>query len=410
MPQMREVIAAALKNSNAIEQRAFVEAEAEGRRMAARAAVKPNFSTSVSFRQEKDEDTVGETSFEERVVYNVVLRHPLFYWGALNSEKRIGEMQFDMEALSSQLARLELVQSIRREYMSLVIAKQRFERVRLDLEEAKSKLDYHLESVEKGLASSSSAFPLELDVERKELSALRIQSDWDYALQGLANQTGIDAESLAGLIADEIPEFELLSPESMDQFAAYFERGVDVDETNKRLALDLEIEKRRLQIIDQSLKPRFDAQVGLSSNALDLDGTRREQSYSYFGLNVGWNIFDGFRKKGRSMEAVNRLMRKEKSKELFEANLIRSFERMRMTLEIELRSLAIEEQALVSLRANLKFIGEQMEDGLASETAFTKRQRDFTNTSINTQNRRIAYLNALSQLAAGLGMDLSVVE
>ncbi|MBK1879057.1 TolC family protein [Pelagicoccus mobilis] len=410
LPQMGEVIALALENSDTVKVRAFVEGEAKGKRISANSAVMPKFTSSFSFRQEKDEDTDGKAEFEDRVVYSIVFKHPLYHWGSLQSQKKIGQLQFDMEGLSSARIISDLIQKVRRDYMALVILKQKLTRSRVDLDEAVARLEYHQESVEQGKASKTSLFNYELAVERQELAVLRNESDWDYRLGSFARLTGVDAEVLGEKIADEIPEFEMLTAESIYGFDTFFQQGVELDEDYQRMNLDVEVQKQNLKIINQSLKPKLDAQLGLSSNALDLDGTRREQSYSYFGVAVGWSIFDGFRKKGRSMEAMQRLSRMEFGLEGVETDLVRGFEQMRTRLEIERRSLAIEERALIATEGRLEWIQSRVEEGLDSEAALEKIQKDYDNASLRAQNLRISYLTALSALVSELGLDALSVD
>lgn len=405
IPELGDVLDMALEKSKLVSSREFAEREALGRRVSARSAVLPKFSTSVAFRQEKDEEVVDDSSFEDRVVYNVVLRQPVYHWGALKSEKEIGQLQYDMELLNSGVSVSDFRQRVRRDYLGLVILKQNLERSRLNLDEAREKLRFQRESVAGGTASDVSVLPYELNVEREELAMLRVEADWEFKLSELADLIGSDRDELAGFVVGEIPQLEFLSLESIEALVSRFAAGVEQDEGYRRLQMELEVEKRRLKIVDQSLKPKFDAQLGLSSNALDLDGTRREQSYSYFGLAVAWNIFDGFRKKGRSMEALSRLARKEQDREGYESSLLRNFRLMKSRLELELRTLLIEERSLEATTGRRDFIAERVEEGLDPQSALTGVEKELTNLSIRTQGYRINYLVALSEIATELGLS-----
>ncbi len=405
IPQLNEVISAAMEGSDAMAQREFSEAESEGRRIAARSAVLPSFRSNVAFRQEKDINEVAGAGYEDRVVYNVTLNQPLYHWGAKRTEKELGELQYEIEKLNTQIVSSSVRSQAREDFMRLIVAKQRMNRARLDLQQAVSQLDFQKSQVEAGAASESSMIRYELEVERKELRSLRAESDYDFRLGELASFTSMSPKRLDGLAVGLVPEFEILDQATIDSLVSLYGEAVERDERIKQSEISIEMNKRRLEIEQKALLPKVDAQVGLSSNALDLDGTRREQEYSYFGLSVGWTVFDGFRKKGRTMEALSRLTQAERAKRLGEERLLLSFDRLLRKLSIEGRALAIEERVLRSALQELDQVKLAVEEQRSPVSAEEKAQRDYDNTLIRTQDPRISYLDTLSQVARELGLD-----
>ncbi len=405
IPQLNEVISAAMEGSDAMAQREFSEAESEGRRIAARSAVLPSFRSNVAFRQEKDINEVAGAGYEDRVVYNVTLNQPLYHWGAKRTEKELGELQYEIEKLNTQIVSSSVRSQAREDFMRLIVAKQRMNRARLDLQQAVSQLDFQKSQVEAGAASESSMIRYELEVERKELRSLRAESDYDFRLGELASFTSMSPKRLDGLAVGLVPEFEILDQATIDSLVSLYGEAVERDERIKQSEISIEMNKRRLEIEQKALLPKVDAQVGLSSNALDLDGTRREQEYSYFGLSVGWTVFDGFRKKGRTMEALSRLTQAERAKRLGEERLLLSFDRLLRKLSIEGRALAIEERVLRSALQELDQVKLAVEEQRSPVSAEEKAQRDYDNTLIRTQDSRISYLDTLSQVARELGLD-----
>ncbi|WP_309006208.1 TolC family protein [Pelagicoccus sp. SDUM812005] len=405
IPQLNEVIAAALEGSESMLLREYFEEEAEGRRISARAAVLPSFRTNVAFRQEKDLEDVDGAGYENRVVYNVTVSQPIYHWGTRRSEKELGELQREAERLNTEVTASKVVAQARLDFMRLIVTKQRRDRARLDLEQAVAQLDFQREQVKAGTASESSLLRLELDVERKDLNALRAQSDFEYRLEELANFAAMPADKLEGLAVGVVPRVEILQEAEIASLVAYYDRAIEQDERIKQSELDIEANKRHLDIARKTLLPKLDAELGLSSNALDLDGTRREQEYSYFGLSVGWTVFDGFRKQGKTREALSRLLRAERAKRLGEERLVLNFDRLLRRLEIEGRGLAIEERVLESALQELDQVKLAVEEQRAPVSAEEKAQRDYDNTLIRTQDSRISYLDTLSQVANELGLE-----
>ncbi|MDQ8201014.1 TolC family protein [Pelagicoccus enzymogenes] len=405
IPQLKEVIASALEGSESMLLREYFEEESEGRRISARAAVMPTFQSNVAFRQEKNLDTAAGEGWENRVVYNVTLSQPLYHWGTRRSEKELGELQYEAEKLNTDLVAASVVSRARMDFMRLIVAKQRAKRARLDADLASGQLDFQRSQVEAGAASESSLTRFELDLERKDLQALRAEADYDYRLDELAIFAAMSAKTLDGLAVGLVPQFEILDEAAVAGLVKYYDQAVEQDERIKQSAINIEVNKRQLEIAQKTLLPKVDAQLGLSSNALDLDGTRREQEYSYFGLSVGWTVFDGYRKKGRTMEALSRLSRAERAKRLGEEQLVLGFDRLLQKLNIEGRALAIEERVLQRSLEELEQVKLAVEEQRAPLSSEEKAQRDYDNTLIRTQDSRISYLDTLSQVASELGLD-----
>ncbi|MBC2605075.1 TolC family protein [Pelagicoccus albus] len=405
IPELKTVIDSALQNSDTVLDRQLAEREAYGKRMSARSAVLPSLGTNVAVRQEKDDDTDGEAGFEDRVIYNVTLSQPLYHWGSKRSQKQIGELGYGIEKLNTAIALESLASRIRSAYLNLVIVKQNLEASEKMREEQQAKYDFMLSQVESGRAGESSLQSQELSLARSELSELTRLNDWESKLDDLAQLSGLDVVTLAGLIVSEIPQFEVISEETVAALETYFDSSLQNDEGLQKLELDLEIEQKRLRMEEVSLRPKIDARVGMSSNALDVDGTRREQAYSYFGLSVSWSIFDGFSKKGSVIESLNRLNRKEHSKKLYEEKLLRSWKLLISKLDIQRRALAIEERALLVATGRVEWFEGEYEAGRVPKSDLDKASREFQNASTKAQSSRSSYLLALSELMTELGID-----
>ncbi len=405
IPQIRGVVAAALEGAEPMLQRQYMEEESGGRRISARSAVLPSFRSNVAFRQEKDLDSADSSGFENRVVYNVTLSQPVYHWGTKLDEKELGELQYEMEQLSTAIVASSVVAQVRRDFMNLLVAKQKLSRVQVDLELAKSQLEFQKSQVEAGAESESSLDRFELGLERKSLQALREESEWEFRLGELANFVSMEPSELDGLVVGVVPQCIILEQEEIDSLVAYYDEAVAADERIQQGEIDIEVNKRRLDIAKKSLLPKIDAQIGLSSNALDLDGTRREQEYSYVGLSVGWTVFDGFRKKGQTMEALSRLNRAERAKRIGKERLVLSFDRLLRRLSIEARALAIEERVLQGALDELDDVKRAVAEQRSPVSAEQKAQRDYDNALIRTQGSRISYLDTLSQVANELGLD-----
>lgn len=405
IPELRDIIAAALESSETVGDLDLREAEARGRRTAYKSVTLPSFNARVSLRQERDDDAESDASFEERLVYNITLSQPIYHWGSLKSEKQIGDIQYEMQQVNADKSIENLVASIRKEYLSLIIAKQRFILNQMIWEQAKSKLEFHEQQVAAGAASEVSLLPYQISVDREEIDMLRGQANYERELAGLAQLVSIDLLQLEEMVTETVPDFEVLARDDLSSIESLFPYAVERNEDMKLLLLDIEMEKRRLLIEDNALRPKLNAEVGLSSNALDVDGTRREQAYSFYGVSLNWRIFDGFRKKGRTLEVLSRLAAKERDRTSLESKLLTSYQSALRKLEIEQRALTIEERLLSSGERRRDWILENVEAGRMSSSEAEASERELLSSQINNQSARVRYLSALVDLAKVLNFD-----
>lgn len=404
MPGLRRVIDSALRNSDPMMQSERLMEEADGRRVSARSAVLPSLRTSAAFRQEDDRER-DEQGFEERVIFSVTLSQPLYHWGVRKKERDIGKLQHEIESLNTSRTASQVIKKVRSDYMGLVVAKQELERSAVELELDRAELDFQQRQIEAGAASRSSINRFEIARDRSELARVRALMEWERRLEELSIYAGLEAEALEALVAEEIPEVEVLSPEELEWFELHFVEGVEQDEMVRRRDKDIEIERKRLDIVRMSLRPKIDAQVGITSNARDLDGVRREQEFAFFGFSVGWNIFDGFQTKGRAREALSRLSRVERSKEILEDSLMRSYRQRQRQLEIGARALAIDERLAQGVWGQVVQVRKAVEEERMAASQIDRYERDFHQASIRAQRSRISYLETLSELASELGLD-----
>ena len=409
MPQLEPLIEQALKISDEAEMRELMEREAMGRRISARSNILPSFGGSVTYRQEEDQNQV-EGGFEERLIYSFALTQPVYHWGARQADKQIGELLYELELLNTQTVRERLIANIRSLYMNLLVDRQQLAWNRRALEMKRRELETQRERMQEGLASATDLFTVELEIDRLELSEARNALAWESRVSELAHTLGLDRAELEAVVTEEIPRFERMTSEEIAALSAYFNEGLAQNEALKRKDIEILMDRKRLLIEGTALKPKVDLQVGVSQNALDADGVRREQEFLYGGFRVNWAIFDGFRARGRKMEARARLERNEQSKEILEESLRRDYVRALSNVDVATRALEIEEKLLANRTRGFEKSGEDLEAGLISEIVYQEQEQDFRQQSIRTQQARSTYLNALSDLSLLLGIDPDALE
>ena len=401
IPNIGVVIDAALEQSSVMYDRELVETIAQGQRIVRSAASRPSFRASLSYNQEEEQN--AKSGFEERLVYSVTLRKSLYHWGALKANNKIGALLYEIEILNTKTAAEGVYAGVRKRYMDLVLAKVQRALDEQELELKRRELNEQKERSLDGLVSSAQLAGIEVSIKRLELTRLRSRSSWEEKLVGFSDYTGLAVEELTGYVGDEIPLFEPLAPEAIRALAPLLKSSLFQDESIARKERSIEVSKKQLEIASVTLKPKLDVRIGMTQNARDLNGLRREQEYLYAGVSANWSIFDGFRTKGLKMEALARLQRNETSKRQLERQLERAYSKALVALEVASLTMSLKEQ---ELRGNIGGFGyqkDEYESGRISEAQLARIQQKVERVSYAAQRARVVYLNALSKLSTMVG-------
>jgi len=402
VPELRIVLDFALSNSTTVQRLELSKQEANGRRIAAASAVKPTITLTGAARTEREH---GDSSFEDRGVYTFLLSQPVYHWGSRKQEKAIGDIEYKIQELASSEALESLVQGLRMSFLDLIVAKKRLGLIRLDLEKEASLFEFQKQQVEAGAASGDTLLTREIALERKQLEFMRSEASFAQSIETMAEQISMDPARLSELVPSHIPKLELAKAGVAFANAGAKAAAIDSHLGLRRAELLTEIERQRLKIEGSALKPKVNAIAGLSSNALDEDGTRREQSFSFVGISVGWRIFDGFKKKGKVLEASSRVAANERSEQVLRSSLESQLKRVERRLDFEARALSIQEKLLENESERLEWIRENTETQKLSESQLEEAERGILRSEADAIAARARYLVAYSEFASALGQD-----
>lgn len=399
IPGMVAVIDAAMERSSTMDERELIEAELKGRRISSSSAVLPSLSASSSYRQEDNLAKVSEIGFEERFVYSVYMQQPLYHWGALSAGKKIGKLQYGAELLNTTIAGDNLLSNVRRLYMDLMLANLDLIIKTEDVSMKRRQYDTQEERRKLGLVSDGSMHTVQVSLEKSEISQLQSAMNRDDKLLELVNYSGVDENEIIANLVDEIPVFEPLLPEDIKALESQLEVGVERSEYVVRQSQVIEISRKQLNIARVAMRPKFDIRIGMSQNARDSEGVRRESEYLYAGLRASWSIFDGFRTRGRKMEALARLKKNEELKGRLETQLKRNGKKTLFALEMASRRLIMQEQEYRIRTNSLNAATDNFEAGRISNLDLVNARQRYRQVTLSTQRSRVGYLNALGAVS-----------
>lgn len=408
-PELKPILEAAVRQSPKMIARNLENTIAEQSRIAARAGQLPTagaFVTYNPFQRDKRED-LPEPTNTKKLFYNFSVTQPLFHWGALRNNTRIGELQQKVtQGQTAEVYRL-LVQEIRSLYLQLVLKKLLVSRSQLNLEINRDKLAIAQTKFEKRVFSESDMFSPRLNHDQAQLAFDRVTMDYEDTKVTLAKLTGSPAltdDQIATAIPTVTPATDLLksvfsahsSPDSLDSYNL------------QNLRSQLEIEKLNYKIASVRLLPKTNLLVGASQD---------EQSYTsniaakyklqstYAGVQVSWSIFDGFA--ARSAKAIS-LARRQQIEHNYEdatTNLADSLRTQLRQLEFSARGMEMANRVLGVTEGGWHSKQDDVKRGIASDADVSAAKLSFIDAQVGAFNSRFDYLMKTTDFLSSMLQD-----
>lgn len=404
MPGLQSLLNAAMTDSSSVLLRELVEENYEGRRMVSDSAKQFRLSGRASYRKEQDVEK-DDSDIRDRIYYSLTLSKALYHWGALEANKRKGELSLRMEELNTFESYRRLALEVRRRYMNALIARKDIELSQKSLEVYRKRLDVEQKRFESGSASSVQVYDLELRVDGAELDILRKENSLRKEIETLARVIGVDVAVVEQSLTVDIPKRVSLDEDSIRQLAQLFGEGIDQSASIARSSKAIELYENDLHIANQRRKPKIGFSMGLTQYDLDARGARRAEEIFYGGVSITWSFFDGEATRGAKRSAIAKVEEMKAQYELAKANYQFNLEQAQKTLDLNSRILERDEVALERAGEHVRQITEDFESGRVSFSDFGRVEQSLITQEIRTYKSRANYLNSLSEMASLLGFD-----
>ncbi len=355
------------------------------------------FSLGVDGRQEVRRDLPGiHYGFSD--TYNLSVTQPLYHWDALTNQARLGRIQQALTENDFTGARRTLVLELRRQYTGLILGE-------LDYRQAET-------------ADRRRAIHLQLDEDRAGRGEVPAA---DLADERLAGEEGrLQLEKLAALNRRAREEFAVLLgrtefaaadlptdiPPVPDWSAAVAPAGpipagivpaalLRPDGEREAARLNLEIQRMRL-------RPTLDLVAGISQSDVSYVANvaaRYGVQDRYVGLQVSWNLFDGYASEAGMRAARAELRSRQQAWD--EANL--ALHRRQAAdwedLQLAQRELVLAENRYRTTTDRLAAARGQMEAGQLSDDAWQQRLADGEQQHLALLHLRAAQLLRVAEYA-----------
>jgi outer membrane protein TolC len=303
--------------------------------------------------------------------YSATLRRPLFHWGAIEARIKQARLDFTNEGLARELTLRSINRGIRADYLALLVNQSALRQAKLrreQLAEQGKSLRANLaagllgttETEQNDLALASAL----LDIEQLETEQARIAADYQRTI-GWATPLALDSSLPPAATADILAWIDSARrTRSEDWLPAH--AGV----LSRRNLI--EREKQEFTRITAQQRPLLNVAASAGQGQSNTAARDNVSTFTYFaGLDVSWNIFDGFETRHRRIESNLRRRRAETELNSFQATLAAEAAKLLDTLSLQTRRLDIEQRRLTLARS-----------------AFASQQRDFEQGRLAAQSYR----------------------
>lgn len=414
LPGLREIVADALTRAPAAVDAELKLLEADATRLSAAAAVLPRVSANLDgyLRYEERRDRAGsEVGF--KYFYNVVLEQPLYHWGALANQKRIGEIRRALAQGEVREARNALVLEIRAQYAELTVRRLELAVLRDELEAARRGLRTAERSATAGELGTEQLEWQRLDVAQREIEQERAERQFAAATEDFLRLTGGEAATVEKLPSDvalgTLPPLPVPPSATGDGASAPAALQAAQQET-EAARLAYAVERVRL-------RPKLNLAAGTSLEEVNYSvdvGERYGVTNHYVGLRLHWPIFDGYLSRAAVQQARVKLRRAERAYDEACALLVQRLRRQQEECDRGRRELAIVEARLNLSAAALTRAREQHRLGQLAAEELARVERAHERQRIGAVRARLAVLLQSAEYglrhAAATGVAAPVID
>lgn len=407
-PGLDSILKQAVRQSPRMLNRALDLEIAENDRIAARAALLPSVSASYSYYRSKDRQaTLYETpntpnfinSFTlTKTPYAASVSQPLFYWGERRNGARIGEIRKSITEGQYRDGYRQLAQTLRGDYMYLVVLKVSAQRARFYRDFVNSQLQEEEQRLLKKVISEADIFTARITAERAQIALERTESALESAIRSFARLAGLGASFSEQDIPDGIPVIQSASGVLDPLTADYLKQSELPNPEAFSLRQQLKIEELNYKNARTRLWPKFSLTAGASQDEQHNyfgSGAKYKNSSVYAGISVSWTIFDGFASGAAVRNSLTRRRQMENDYKQLTERLTADTQAQARQVGFAAREMSITDRFLASGEGSLRTREEEFRRGVRSEAEVSQARLNFFDAQINAYSARRSYLLAL---------------
>jgi outer membrane protein TolC len=357
--------------------------------------------------QIEDRRDIGKRTEAEKFYYDLSLYQPIYHWGALKASSDIGKILVELEKGKVKNAYQILIQKLRSDYINLVITKLTLRNAEMALNQREADLELKKASLEEGEASKGSVGGAEITLKEARFNHVRSESEFGYSLRSFRRLSGMN-EFTIERVADGFPDVTHNNSVIRNEVEEFETNGRENHSKMEAATMEIEKEELNFRIQKVRMRPNLSLIAGINqdelSSATSTNGRTATQR-NYVGVQVSWNIFDGFETKGRKLASMNRLRQLKESRKRLEENLLAGAQHRADRVDFAAQAVRFAFDKLRRAKGRVKYVESEYEEGRASEGQVNDIKGNLNKYELALAKIQRDYLNTLANFVSWIGED-----
>ncbi len=404
MAELRQLLLETRENAPAVLAREYFVQEAIGQETVFAAWQKPNLTVHARIlgAYEYRDDLNGQ---EARAIYDgsVTGRQPIYHWGRLEAYRKVGRLRREQAELEKAHTLEESLWRIREQFLACIVAREKLAVAKSGQQWAGEWLAAQEEMLRNGRTTEQKLLEARLQQLQYSERAAQAENAFRRARATLEEIAGrpIEESFAEGLT---IPA---LAPLTEQELAEIRQRILQAEAPNyqrERAELDLRAEKENYVAIAARAKPVFDLIAGAYQDQLDNYGSqdRAYRFYFFTGVQMTWNIFDGWETKGQKMTSLAKQRYAEIQIQRARSTAVRERTHLLGEIQQQMLTMQMREQSLALQQQRLALAEKQAQRNEISRQDWQRLQLEAEETRVQLWESRAHYWAGLCRLRAEL--------
>ena len=398
LPELANLLEKARENAPALVAQGLGKEESVARLDAAKALYYPRMDvySTIGGRQTEYSDSRYPAETSAGANFSAYIRRPLYHWGAIEAKITQARLDQKNEDLQQVMILRQIKRGMRANYFTLLLNQVSLDNLKISRELAQKQITGLKSDKAAGTVSNLDAEKLSLNQEQTLIDIDYLTADQRRIYEGYKRDLGWTAP----LKLDQAiprPDVEAVLAWVEKTRATGLSGWVnDHAEVMRRKNL-IEREKAELTSIKSRLRPLVNLALSASQDQRNTGGSANMNALTYFaGLEVNWNIFDGFANSAQIREANLRKRRYETLLAAYRAELTAQAYDVLNKIAIQARQLQLNEKRSQSTAESLKVAKLDAGEGRLSVQTLQERQLGFQKLQLEVLSTRVTLLLAIN--------------
>ncbi len=337
--------------------------------------------------------------------FAVHIEKPIFRWGAISANDQLGKLSVSRSKVKYEQSYLNLVEQIRDIFLDLILLRSSMENQNLEERLLRMRIEDQSKRKEIGHVSEDDYKRTKLGLEETLLKIERKRTTIERALHRFNLITGSDDWEIHGF-PSTVPKVSYSHARVSELLEAFLSLGLADSSTWIIKENEIERAKNGLTIDRARNRPSFDIFVRANQEHRDTKAGNDIPTLVYFGgLQVKWQIFEGFANKGRRIAREAQIRILESQLRSMGEQFRSEAEKQASDLGMDFKALNLNEKRFTLDQKDYEKVITDNKNNIISEIDFLQKQLNFRNRENSIFLARTRFLKKVSQFLAYIGKD-----